>query len=312
MYNEKEVKRVKEHLIIKSEFDQLPIDVTIMKPSHPKGIIQISHGMCEHKERYDDFMQYLCQQGYVCLIHDHRGHGKSVLKPDDLGYFYYQGEIGIVEDVHQLTLWIKKQYPLLPCYLFGHSMGSLVVRCYCQKYDQDIDGLFVCGSPSQNPAAGLGLLLTKIITCIKGDHYRSALIQKIGFDAFNKNFDKTTPNSWICSDKEVIKNYNQDPLCRFTFTTNGFTSLFRLMQQTYSSEHWQMKNPQLPIQFISGENDPCLTNEKKFKEAVAFMKNCGYQHVSYRLFPHMRHEILNEKKKEEVYQFILKTLKSWE
>lgn len=53
-----------------------------------KGIVQISHGMAENKERYVDFMEFLAQNGYVSMIHDHRGHGKSVIQKDDLGYFY--------------------------------------------------------------------------------------------------------------------------------------------------------------------------------------------------------------------------------
>ena len=42
-----------------------------------KEIVQISHGMCEHKERYIDFVNFLSNQGYLCIIHDHRGHGKK-------------------------------------------------------------------------------------------------------------------------------------------------------------------------------------------------------------------------------------------
>lgn len=302
---------MREHLTIKSQFDQLPLDVCVIRPAHPQGIIQISHGMCEHKERYIDFMNFMCQQGYVCLIHDHRGHGKSILKEDDLGFFYENGHIGIVEDVHQLTLWIKAQYPQLPLYLFGHSMGSLVVRCYMKKYDQDIDGLFVCGSPSHNPAAGLGIQLAHFLTRIHNDHYRSQIIQKIGFDAFNKKFDKHIPNSWICSDRQVVKAYNENPLCRFIFTTNGFESLFHLVQETYSSQNWQMKNKDLPIQFIAGEDDPCIINPKEFQKAVQFLKTVGYTHVSSHLFKHMRHEILNETNHQIVYDFINKTLTSW-
>lgn len=302
---------MKEHLTITSHFDQLPLDTIIMSPSHPKGIVQISHGMCEHKERYFDFMSYLCQQGYVCIIHDHRGHGKSVLSPDDLGYFYDQGHIGIVEDLHQITLWIRNQYPELPLYLFGHSMGSLVVRCYIKKYDHDIDGLIVCGSPSLNAAAGAGIKLAQLSAKLSGDHHRSGLIQKIGFESFNKNFDKSIPNSWICSNKEVVKAYNQNPLCHFTFTANGFESLFHLMQETYDDKGWQINHPELPIYFIAGEDDPCIVNEKKYNEAVHFLKERGYTHVSSHLFEHMRHEILNETKNIKVYHFILDILKSW-
>jgi len=297
--------------MIHSDFDQLPLDVIVTSPSHPIGIVQFSHGMCEHKERYLDFMNFLNQQGYVCCIHDHRGHGKSVLNENDLGYFYENGHIGIVEDLHQLTLLMKDRYPNLPLYLFGHSMGSLVVRCYLKKYDQDIDGLFVCGSPSYNPAASMGIHLTNFLSKMKGHHHRPKIIQKIGFDAFNKNFHTDVPNSWICSDEKIVEAYNQNPLCCFIFTNNGFYSLFQLMKETYDKEHWTLQNPQLPIHFIAGKQDPCITNEKEFNKAVQLLKDVGYQNVTAHLFDGMRHEILNEKKKQIVYKHILKTLKFW-
>lgn len=137
--------------------------------------------MCEHKERYLDFIEYLNDCGYVVIIHDHRGHGKSVLDETDLGYFYGEGARAIVEDVHQLTNYIKKKYPNLPVCLFGHSMGSLVVRNYIQKYDHEINALIVCGSPSKNKLAGLGKLLCKAIAMVKGisiivNYYRKCLL----------------------------------------------------------------------------------------------------------------------------------------
>ncbi len=44
----------------------------------PKGLVQIIHGMIEHKERYVDFIRYLNEHGFAVMIADHRGHGKSV------------------------------------------------------------------------------------------------------------------------------------------------------------------------------------------------------------------------------------------
>ena len=64
---------------ILSEFDGLGLEIAVIVPEgNPKGVIQFSYGMAEHKERYYDFMNYLSDHGYVCVIHDHRGHGGSV------------------------------------------------------------------------------------------------------------------------------------------------------------------------------------------------------------------------------------------
>ena len=96
----------------------------------------------------------LCNNGYISVIHDHRGHGKSVKDAVDLGYFYDDSGKAIIEDAHQVTTWMKERYGgELPYHLFGHSMGSLVVRCYLKKYDDELDSLIVCGSPSENKAA---------------------------------------------------------------------------------------------------------------------------------------------------------------
>ena len=148
-----------EMFTIPSAVDGLPLSVFVVSPEdgQPKGLVQFAHGMAEHKERYLPFMQFLADHGYACLINDHRGHGASVKSPDDLGYFYAGGAAALVADLHQLTLWFRQRYPGPKLILFGHSMGSLAVRVYRQKYDGDIDGLVVCGSPGANPAAGAGL-----------------------------------------------------------------------------------------------------------------------------------------------------------
>lgn len=303
---------MKENFKIKSKYDGLILDGLIISNEHPQAIVQLSHGMCEHKERYLDFINELTKQGYLCLIHDHRGHGKSIKNKDDLGYFYKNGDLAIVEDLHQISLMIKERYPDLPVYLLGHSMGSLVVRCYVQKYDHDIDGLIVCGSPSDNPLAFIGIHLSRLYAKVKGDHIRPQLLQKLSFSSFNKRFNTNIANSWICSNAKVVEEYNQNPLCTFTFTANGFETLFKLVKKTYHNNNWVMNQPTLPILFIAGKQDPCITNEKKFNKAVQCMKKHGYMNIENYLFENMRHEILNETENEQVYQYIFKTLQQWQ
>lgn len=304
-----------EHINIKlqSQYDNLSIDTLIIKPDNIKGIIQFVHGMCEHKERYIPVMEYLAKHHYLCIIHDHRGHGKSILNDNDLGYFYNSKDIGLVEDIELVQQYIKHLYPDIPLYLFGHSMGSLAVRAYIKKYDTHIQGLFVCGSPSFNPLSTIGLSVIRLLTKIKGDHYRNHLVNEMVIGAFNKPFKKENKkNAWICTDSQVVDDYNNNPLCSFSFTMNGYDSLLSLMSQVYSQKNWKINNPNLPIHFISGQYDPCMTNIKMFKQSVELLKQVGYKNVNYKLYNDMRHEILNEPDKQEVYKDILNKIKEWE
>ncbi len=295
-----------EEFTLKSEHDALELGVSLRIPEHPIGIIQLVHGMAEHRERYHDFMNFCAEQGFVVLIHDHRGHGASIKSPEDYGYFYKNGVAGIIQDVHQLTLYLRMRFPHLPLTLFGHSMGSLVVRCYTKEFDRDIDSLIVCGSPSKRFGSAFGLAFVKMLKSIKGEHYRSELINQLAFGNYAKLFpDATSPSSWIVSDPAVVAAYDADERDGFTFTLNGFEVLFSLMRRAYSKSGWKVENPQLPILFIAGADDPCIISPKDFTKAVNFIRARGYSDVKSKLYPGMRHEILNEIGKATVWQDII-------
>lgn len=295
--------------------DNLKISVLTSEPATdvtPKAIVQIVHGMCEHKERYLPFMQYLNTRGYICIVHDHRGHGKSIRSTDDLGYFYDGGYTAMIDDAHAVTAWAKQHFPRLPLYLFGHSMGSMVVRAYTKRYDSELSGLIVCGSPSYNAGSIAGRGVAKLLSLLRGSHHRSAFIQKLAFGHYNQKFGQVqSPNAWICSDPEIVAWYDANPLCNFTFTVNGFDNLFALMRDAYSPKQWTMAQPQLPVLFVSGADDPCLISPAKFDQAVSLMRQVGYEHVTSKLYAGMRHEILNEQGKEQVWRDIADTIDTW-
>ena len=292
-----------ENIKLKSACDGLELNVLIIEPEgEVKGIVQISHGMAERKERYIPFMEFLAQNGYVAIIHDHRGHGKSVKSKEDLGYFYENKAEYIVEDLHQITNFIKDKYPGKKLTLLGHSMGSMIVRKYIKKYDNEIDKLIVCGSPSKNPFVSLAIFFVNIMKFFKGERYRSEFCQSI---ALGKKTKK--PNNWICTDDKVVDNFNNDELCGFTFTLNGFSNLLYLMKDIYSKKGWQVNKKELPILFIAGAEDRIIVNEKKWLESQNFLRKVGYKNIEKILYPEMKHEILNEINKDVVW----KDVKSW-
>lgn len=265
-----------------------------------KGLFEIVHGMSEHKERYYPFMEYLASQGYIAVIHELRGHGKDIPK-EDFGYF---GEKQIlVDDVNVVMNYLKEQYPNLDIILFGHSMGSLIARNYIQNYDDKIEKLILSGPPTYNPLIGVAIVFAFLVKQTKGERYRSDFLNKISVGSYDKEYKK--PNSWLTTDYAVVEKYNQDELCGFIFTVNGFQSLFYLLENAYHKSAYQVKNLSLPILILGGSDDPVIRGEKKFQHLQQFLTKVGYQNIEVEYYPKMRHELLQEKEKEKVYQKIM-------
>lgn len=292
---------------ILSNSDGLNLGITIVTPAKNrkvKGIVQLVHGMSEHRKRYIPFMNFLAKKGYVCIIHDHRGHGDSVKTDADLGYFYDNSSNYIVEDVHQITELIKNEYPDKAVTLFGHSMGSLIVRNYIQKYDDEISKLIVCGSPSNDKDTLIGLLIVNFLERIKGPKYRSLYVHKLAFKKYSRRFKEKNKNNLASSNKEKVSKQEKDKKCGFILTLNGFKNLFKLVRHTYSAKRYKVNNLDLQILFISGANDPVMIDEEHFYESCDFLRNVGYK-VQHILYKDKRHDLLNEDIKEIVYQDVI-------
>ena len=293
-----------------SRFDGTRLHGLWVAPEQPVAILQMAHGMAEHKERYLPFMEYLAERGFACFLHDHRGHGQSVERPEKLGWFGERGAEGLVKDLRQMADYACSKYPGLPLYLFGHSMGSLAVRCYLKEHEGTLNGLIVCGTPARNPAAGPGIALCRVLSRVKGPQHRSGLLQGMTTGPFNKAFAaENLENAWLTRDKAVVEAYNRDPLCGYTFTVNGYQALMELMRDAY--DPGQAKNPRLPVHFLSGEQDPCHGGRVKFLDAVDDLRKHGWHEITWKLYPEMRHEVLNEIGKEQVWEDLYQTLLGW-
>ncbi len=296
----------KREFTLQSKYDNLALSCAEytaegVTQTNAKGVVQIVHGMCEYKERYEGFIDYLTQNGYIVFAHDHRGHGGSVTANENLGYFGDKKGAAIVDDAALVTDEIRRLYPGLSVTLFGHSMGSLVVRAYIQKYEEKIDKLIVCGSPSKNSLAGVGLMLNGVISAFRGKKYRSRLMANASTGGGDDKFPGEGKNAWLTRDKTVVEKYNADEKCNFVFSCNGFSNLLHLVKNAYKKKKYPAKHSDLPIFFMAGADDPVIGSEKKWLAAQQFLRDVGYKNVMGKSYPKMRHEILNELGKEEVY-----------
>ena len=296
----------KREFTLQSKYDNLALSCAEytaegVTQTNAKGVVQIVHGMCEYKERYENFIDYLTRNGYIVFAHDHRGHGGSVTANENLGYFGDKKGEAIVDDAALVTDEIRRLYPGLSVTLFGHSMGSLVVRAYIQKYEEKIDKLIVCGSPSKNSLAGFGLMLNGVISAFRGKKYRSRLMANASTGGGDDKFPGEGKNAWLTRDKTVVEKYNADEKCNFVFSCNGFSNLLHLVKNAYKKKKYPAKHSDLPIFFMAGADDPVIGSEKKWLAAQQFLRDVGYKNVTGKSYPKMRHEILNELGKEEVY-----------
>ena len=276
-----------------------------------KGIIQIAHGMAEYAERYSHFAEFLTQNGFVVFANDHRGHGKTALNQSEIGYFSFEnGWFKVVNDMYTLTQIIKKEYPSLPVFIFGHSMGSFLTRTYICKYPKLINGVILSGTGG-NP--GIIRLIAKLIVFLyknfKGKRARVKLLDKMSFGAFNKKIkNPKTAFDWLNTDENEVQKYINDPLCGALFTVKFFDDLLTGLGFIFKKKNMRNIPVELPILFISGNEDPVGDFGKGVKSSFKIYKKLGIKDINMTLYPEMRHEIVNEPKNEIVFNDVLSWL----
>ncbi len=297
----------------KSDFGNIAYDYYQPKKFNHK-VIQIAHGMVEHKGRYIWLANELTKAGYKVYINDHRGHGNSIGGHITLGEMGQDGFEMATKDMLRLNEIIKKENPNCKIILLGHSMGSLLSRRFLQLYGDRIDALILSGTPSPNPLASIGSKLSFLFEKISFTKGLYKFFQKIIFSlslgGFNKKFSHQgkSQSYWICSDDEVVKQYDLDDKCRFIFSLNSFGNLLKGLNQVFSPYQKIFKD--LPILFLSGEEDACGEFGKGVQKAIKHIKAQGYNNVESKLYPICRHEVFNEPRKQEYLQDMLEWLKS--
>lgn len=276
----------------------------------PIAAMQIVHGMCEFVERYEEFIEFLCQNGIAVFGNDHIGHGSSVKTNDDLGYFFTpSGWNDMIADTRKMLLLGKERFCELPIIMFGHSMGSFVTRACMVKFPKLIDCVILSGTGSGIPAATASLALVESLIKVKGERYRSDTIWNIAFGKFNSHISMPrTQSDWLTRDKDKVREFISDIKCVTIFTLNGMLNLTKLMTYVNQDRWYENVDKEIPVLMMSGTEDPVgdwgegvLTVYENLKEKGA--------NVALKLYDDCRHELTNELNRQDVYSDVLTALK---
>ena len=274
----------------------------------PIGIVQLIHGMAEHIERYEPFARFLVEHGYLVCGHDHIGHGHSVSDREQLGHMPLRdGADVLIEDVDTMRIAISGAFPNIPYFMFGHSMGSFVLRVYLTRYGKGLEGAVICGTGHHLPVVSMaGNALTKVLAKFQGETAHNEFIHNLvdgGFVRSVKN--PRTPYDWISANEENVDAYAADDLNGFSFTLGGYAALTHLTRLAANLELAKCIPHTLPLLFIAGADDPVGAKGRGVKNAADLMYRAGVKNVEVILYEGMRHEILNEKDAMHVFHDVL-------
>ena len=267
-----------------------------------RAVLQICHGVAEHIARYDAFARYLNGLGIAAVGHDHLGHGLSLPEGGTPVYF---GEGNtwntVVDDIYVLHQRIRLWYPDVPLCIMGHSMGSFLTRTYLIRYPGTVKAAVIMGTGWQPKAviAG-GMAVAKAVGAVVGENGTSDLVTNLAFGAYNKLFaPNRTSCDWLSADEDNVDAYMADPLCGADATVGLFRQMLLGIRFNQKLSNLRQMDPRIPVLFVAGEKDPVGDCGNGVRRTYQEFRRAGMQDCTLKLYPGLRHEILNEKAQQQ-------------
>lgn len=276
---------------------------SFLPDTSPRGIVQIAHGMAEHGARYARFAAALAARGLGAYVADHRGHGHTALRPDELGHFAdHEGWRKVLHDQRLVFEEVKSRHPGTPVFLMGHSMGSFIARCLLPTLARELAGFVASGTtheplPLIRTARGIALAERMRL----GRTGKSKLLRMMTFDQYNRQVDHPrTEFDWLTRDPHEVDLYAADPLCGFLCSAQLYRDMFGGMLDAFGPDALRGVPKTLPIYILAGECDGLNNRLAGIRRYHQALEAAGMSALTLRVYPGARHELLNETNREEV------------
>jgi len=242
-----------------------------------KAAITLVHGFGEHCMRYSPYFKYITDAGIAILGFDLRGHGRSGGKRGVIKSYN-----SLMDDIETAIRHTKEQFPGIPLFLYGHSMGGNLALNYLIRRQPDIKGGII-SSPWLVLTHDPNFMLKAIVSFLK------RFIP-------NLTIDSRLDNNYMTTDKNEVENYRNDPL------NHGRLS-FRLFHEITRTGLWAIANTgklTIPVLLMHGNADK-ITSHKVSKLAA---KNSNGK-IEYVEWEGRYHELHNETNREEVARKVI-------
>ncbi len=242
--------------------------------STPQAVILIVHGLGEHSGRYGNYVSYFVPRGYALYSFDARGHGRSSGARGHIDRFDRY-----VEDIDRRVAEAQSDWPGVPVFVLGHSLGSLMVLIYAARHPDRAAGFIVSGAALQDaleiPAwkRTLAIILSRVIPALK--------------------MNNGVALGGLSHDPEVVAAFKADPLTHSWGTPRLSTEV-----DAKRAEIWQSAATwRAPLLLLHGGADPiCLPEGAR---QLAARAPAGM--VEHHEYPGLYHEIHNEPEREQVF-----------
>ncbi len=202
------------------------------RASPAKAVVLVAHGFGEHSGRYANWVNYLVPRGFAVYALDHRGHGRS---PGQRGHIASWSEYR--RDLERFQQFVQSQAPESPLFLYGHSMGGLIVLDYLVGQPSGLRGAIVSGAliePGESAKPWL-VAIAKLLS-----RYIPNFSLKLGLDT-----------KALSRDSAVVQAYVADPLVHGVASARWGTEVLLTIQSVKT----QANNIRTPLLILHGEAD---------------------------------------------------------
>ena len=262
--------------------DGLELDIHIWEPNSPNAILLAVHGGLAHAGDYVTPALFFKEKSITTVAYDLRGHKQRKVCIDRFEQF--------LEDTGTFLKWVKNQYPDIPIFCLGHSVGALIlthIGLRSVKNEPGIKG-YILSSPYYQNAIKVNPL---VIPMIK-------MLSKIFPNAPIPSQDIT---DMLTHDKAITLRHHQDE-------SDGFRAAkasIRFGSELFIAQDWVKENIQNwshPLFAVVAGNDQVADTH----ESERLLKKIHPNLLTYLVNTENYHENFNEVNRNETFNKIYK------